>query len=102
MDGAKSFLDDLRSRYQVIILSDTFYEFADPMMVQLGRPTLVLWGDLDLPHLQARCETLVDRIPGAQRMRLEGTAHLPSLEAPERFNPVLADFLAGLGPQAAA
>jgi len=40
MDGAKAFLDDLRSRFQVIILSDTFYEFADPMMRQLGRPTL--------------------------------------------------------------
>ena len=40
MNGAKDFLDDLRSRYQVIILSDTFYEFADPMMRQLGRPTL--------------------------------------------------------------
>ena len=40
MDGAKDFLDDLRSHYQVIILSDTFYEFADPMMRQLGRPTL--------------------------------------------------------------
>ncbi len=40
MDGAKDFLDELRSRYQVIILSDTFYEFADPMMRQLGRPTL--------------------------------------------------------------
>jgi len=40
MAGAKEFLDDLRSRFQVIILSDTFYEFADPMMVQLGRPTL--------------------------------------------------------------
>jgi phosphoserine / homoserine phosphotransferase len=40
MDGAKAFLDDLRSRYQVVILSDTFYEFADPLMAQLGRPTL--------------------------------------------------------------
>ena len=40
MEGAKAFLDELRSRFQVIILSDTFYEFADPMMVQLGRPTL--------------------------------------------------------------
>ncbi len=40
MDGAKDFLDELRSRFQVIILSDTFYEFADPMMRQLGRPTL--------------------------------------------------------------
>ncbi len=40
MDGAKDFLDGLRTRFQVIILSDTFYEFADPMMRQLGRPTL--------------------------------------------------------------
>ncbi len=40
LPGAKDFLDALRSRYQVIILSDTFYEFADPLMAQLGRPTL--------------------------------------------------------------
>ena len=41
MPGALEFLDDLRARYQVIILSDTFYEFADPLMAQLGRPTLM-------------------------------------------------------------
>jgi phosphoserine/homoserine phosphotransferase len=41
LPGAKDFLDTLRSRYQVIILSDTFYEFADPLMAQLGRPTLM-------------------------------------------------------------
>jgi phosphoserine/homoserine phosphotransferase len=41
MDGAREFLDDLRSRFQVLILSDTFYEFADPLMRQLGRPTLL-------------------------------------------------------------
>ena len=40
LDGAADFLDELRARYQVIILSDTFYEFADPLMRQLGRPTL--------------------------------------------------------------
>jgi phosphoserine/homoserine phosphotransferase len=40
MAGAKDFLDQLRSRFQVIILSDTFYEFADPLIRQLGRPTL--------------------------------------------------------------
>ena len=38
--GAKEFLDALRQRYQVIILSDTFYEFAMPLMAQLGMPTL--------------------------------------------------------------
>ncbi|MDP1900505.1 MAG: bifunctional phosphoserine phosphatase/homoserine phosphotransferase ThrH [Rubrivivax sp.] len=41
MDGAREFLDGLRARYQVVILSDTFYEFADPLMRQLGRPTLM-------------------------------------------------------------
>ena len=40
MAGAKDFLDDLRTRFQVIILSDTFYEFAMPLMGQLGMPTL--------------------------------------------------------------
>ena len=40
MAGAREFLDDLRKQYQVIILSDTFYEFAMPLMAQLGMPTL--------------------------------------------------------------
>ncbi len=40
LPGAKDFLDGLRASYQVVILSDTFYEFADPLMHQLGRPTL--------------------------------------------------------------
>jgi phosphoserine / homoserine phosphotransferase len=38
--GAKEFLDALRTRYQVLILSDTYYEFAMPLMAQLGMPTL--------------------------------------------------------------
>lgn len=40
MDGARDFLDALRRDYQVIILSDTFYEFSMPLMAQLGFPTL--------------------------------------------------------------
>ena len=40
LDGARAFLDELRRACQVIILSDTFYEFADPLMEMLGRPTL--------------------------------------------------------------
>lgn len=38
--GARQFLDALRLAYQVVILSDTFYEFAMPLMAQLGFPTL--------------------------------------------------------------
>ncbi|MBV2194620.1 MAG: bifunctional phosphoserine phosphatase/homoserine phosphotransferase ThrH, partial [Azonexus sp.] len=40
MPGARAFVDGLREDYQVIILSDTFYEFAHPLMRQLGWPTL--------------------------------------------------------------
>ena len=40
MEGAREFLDWLRPRFQVIILSDTFYEFGMPLMAKLGHPTL--------------------------------------------------------------
>ena len=40
LEGAGEFLDSLRTSYEVIILSDTFYEFARPLMRQLGFPTL--------------------------------------------------------------
>ncbi len=39
--GAQNFLTSLRESYQVVILSDTFYEFALPMMRQLDWPTLL-------------------------------------------------------------
>jgi phosphoserine/homoserine phosphotransferase len=41
LDGADEFIDWLRERFQVVILSDTFYEFASPLMKQLGYPTLL-------------------------------------------------------------
>ncbi|MFT6408839.1 MAG: phosphoserine/homoserine phosphotransferase [Arenicella sp.] len=40
LDGAKQFSDQLRADYQLIILSDTFQEFAEPMMRQLDWPTI--------------------------------------------------------------
>ncbi|SEG48470.1 phosphoserine phosphatase [Oceanospirillum linum] len=41
LEGAKEFTDWLRERFQLVILSDTFYEFAAPLMAQLGFPTLL-------------------------------------------------------------
>jgi phosphoserine/homoserine phosphotransferase len=41
LPGAKDFLDDLRARVPVVLLSDTFAEFAGPLMAQLGRPTIL-------------------------------------------------------------
>ena len=40
LPGAREFLDDLRSVTQVVILSDTFEEFAKPLIEKLGRPTI--------------------------------------------------------------
>lgn len=41
LDGAVDFIGWLRERFQVVILSDTFYEFSQPLMRQLGFPTLL-------------------------------------------------------------
>ena len=40
LEGAKGFLDELRAKTQVVILSDTFLQFAEPLMRQLDWPTL--------------------------------------------------------------
>ncbi len=41
LPGAPEFLNWLRERFQVVILSDTFYQFVAPLMAQLGHPTLL-------------------------------------------------------------
>lgn len=41
LDGAAEFVNWLRERFQVVILSDTFYEFSQPLMRQLGFPALL-------------------------------------------------------------
>ncbi len=41
LPGGKAFLDELRARVQVVILSDTFEQFAEPLLRKLDRPTLL-------------------------------------------------------------
>ena len=61
LPGAKEFLDRLRERTQVIIISDTFTQFAKPLMEKLGWPTifcnsLVVAPDGEITGFQMRCE----------------------------------------------
>ena len=61
MPGAKEFLDELRSCCQVIILSDTFTQFAQPLMKKLGWPTifcntLEVAENGDITGYRMRCE----------------------------------------------
>lgn len=61
MPGAKEFLDELRNLTQVIILSDTFTQFAGPLMKKLGMPTifcneLVVADDGEITGFKMRCK----------------------------------------------
>ena len=61
LPGAKEFLDELRTLTQVIILSDTFSQFAQPLMKKLGWPTLfcnelVIDEDGTIADFKMRCE----------------------------------------------
>jgi len=61
MPGAKEFLDELRSITQVLILSDTFSQFAGPLMKKLGYPTifcneLVVGENGEITGFKMRCE----------------------------------------------
>lgn len=71
-------------------------EPPDPAVDNLDRiaaPVLLIVGDLDFPDILERHEALADGLDDAFAIVLEGTAHLPSLEAPEEFTPVLLEFL---------
>ncbi len=61
MPGAKEFLDELRDLTQVLILSDTFTEFAGPLIKKLGNPTifcnsLEIAQDGEITDFQMRCK----------------------------------------------
>ncbi len=63
-------------------------------LAEIALPTRVLCGDLDFPHIQARCRHLAATIPHAELRMLPGLAHLPSLENPDAVAGPLAEFLA--------
>ncbi len=80
LPGAKAFLDELRSKTQVIILSDTFEEFAQPLMEKLGWPTifcnsLVIAPNGEITGYKLRCsETKLTTVRGLQAMGFETIA----------------------------
>lgn len=56
-------------------------------------PTLLVVGELDFPDIVARHEDLSEELENAFAVVLEDTAHFPSLERPDLFNPLLLEFL---------
>lgn len=60
---------------------------------EIRAPALVVVGELERPEMLAAADLLVREVPGAERAVMRGTAHLPSMERPEEFNPLVEDFL---------
>ncbi|SER65897.1 phosphoserine phosphatase [Propionibacterium cyclohexanicum] len=85
LPGAADFLHWLRERWQVVILSDTFYEFAEPLMAQLERPTIFCH------NLVVRDDMVVDyrlRQPHAKKAVVEALKGLnfTTLAAGDSYN----------------
>lgn len=66
---------------------------AWPRLEEIAAPTLLVWGDLDFPHAQERCQRMTELIPGARGTVMPGTAHLPGFEDPSTFSTLLTEFL---------
>jgi pimeloyl-ACP methyl ester carboxylesterase len=60
---------------------------------EIAAPTLLIAGDLDFNYILTRHEGLSDELPNCFATIIEGTAHLPNLERPDLFNPLLLEFL---------
>ena len=80
MEGAREFLDELRTLTQVIILSDTFYQFAMPLMAKLNYPTLfcnelIVGEDNMITGFKMRCDkSKLTTVKGLQSVGFETIA----------------------------
>ncbi len=85
MEGAAEFLDWLRERFQVVILSDTFYQFGMPLMAQLGHPTL-LCHNLEVADDRIVGYTLRQRDAKAQSIRAFQLLNLRCIATGDSYN----------------
>ena len=88
LDGAADFLNWLRERFQVLILSDTFYQFASPLMRQLGWPT-VFCHNLEIDSA-GRITAYKLRMPDQKRASVEALRqiNLRTIAAGDSYNDI--------------
>jgi 3-oxoadipate enol-lactonase len=71
--------------------------FESPALARLGQiavPTLIIAGEHDIADVHAHCGAIEAAIPGARRLVLPNSGHLPHFEVPSEFNPAVLGFLA--------
>ncbi|MEZ4711558.1 MAG: alpha/beta fold hydrolase [Caldilineaceae bacterium] len=78
---------------------DDVERLEPPAIGRLGdidAPTLAIAADLDMPDLLDAAELMATQIPRAQKVVMQGAAHLPNMEKPAEFNGVVLGFLGGV------
>jgi len=66
---------------------------AYPRLGEISAPSLVIWGDLEFPHIQERSRHIATVMPNGSGHELAGTAHLPSLDRPAEITDLVAGFI---------
>lgn len=91
----REFIGDMqRHAFEVqLAAGDVAAERKEFDLADVTAPTLVLFGAHDLDYFRQVAALLAERIPGAESRELDWAGHLPSLEDPERFDPVLLEFV---------
>lgn len=70
---------------------------AADRLEEIRAPTLVVIGELDTQRTLEAADHLAEKIRGAKKVVIEGTAHLPNMERPEEFNRAVLAFLKSVG-----
>jgi pimeloyl-ACP methyl ester carboxylesterase len=65
-------------------------------LTDLNIPILIIVGAHDTPYILAAADYMVEKIPSAQKIRIEDAAHLPNMDQPQEFQTVVNDFLESL------
>ena len=69
---------------------------ANTRLGEIRVPTLIIVGDRDVQAIQDIVDILAKEIPGAQKVVMRDTAHVPNMEKPDEFNRIVLDFLQSL------
>lgn len=84
-----------------VLTEEEFPDDAVDNLSAITAPTLLVVGELDMPDIVDRHEDLSEELENAFAIVLEDTAHFPSLERPDLFNPILLEFLEAVTGQGA-
>jgi pimeloyl-ACP methyl ester carboxylesterase len=82
-----------RATVDSVMEGRSLYPPAIDRLAELDAPMLIVIGELDMPGIHEIADLLVKADPNAELVEIPGVAHMVNLEAPERFNELILDYL---------